>query len=277
MKKTVCVVLALLLALLCGCGGSGKSVPSRATVTSEERQFATPSDGDLIAIFTTSLGEVRAVLYPDAAPMAVYNFVGLARTGYYDNTVIWRSQYGFAVQGGDATGTGTGGSTIWSNNPYLLEADAGLKHYAGALCAAFASGGDVTGGNSQFYFVQALPDSVDKTQQEALAQNGYSESQIAAYAAAGGLPYLDNTDTVFGQVYQGLDVVDKMACVDTQQDEEGNETWRPTEEDTITIQKVTIANYPGPTAEELAAQADSSAESESQAAESESSADSAAG
>ena len=277
MKKTVCVVLALLLALLCGCGGSGKSVPSRATVTSEERQFATPSDGDLIAIFTTSLGEVRAVLYPDAAPMAVYYFVGLARTGFYLKTVIWGSLFGFGVLVGDGSGTGSGGSTIWSNNPYPLEADAGLKHYAGALCAAFASGGDVTGGNSQFYFVQALPDSVDKTQQEALAQNGYSESQIAAYAAAGGLPYLDNTDTVFGQVYQGMDVVDKMACVDTQQDEEGNETWRPTEEDTIIIQKVTIANYPGPTAEELAAQANSSAESESQAAESESSADSAAG
>ena len=82
---------------------------------SEERQFAAPSDGDTIAIFSTSLGEVRAVLYPDAAPMAVYNFVGLARSGYYDGTIIWRSQYGFAVQGGDATGTGTGGSTIWSN------------------------------------------------------------------------------------------------------------------------------------------------------------------
>lgn len=47
------------------------------------------------------------MLYPDAAPMAVYNFVGLARSGYYDNTTIWRSEYGFAVQGGDATGTGT--------------------------------------------------------------------------------------------------------------------------------------------------------------------------
>ena len=258
MKKTVCVVLALLLALLCGCGGSKKAAPTRGEVTSEERQFAAPADGDLIAIFTTNLGEVRAVLYPDAAHMAVYNFVGLARTGYYNNTVIWRSQYGFAVQGGDATGTGTGGSTIWSNNPYPLEADANLKHYAGALCAAFASGGDVTGGNSQFYFVTALPDSVDQTQQEQLAQNGYSESQIAAYAAAGGLPYLDNTDTVFGQVYQGMDVVDAMACVDTQQDEEGNDTWRPTEEDTITIESVTISTYPGPTAEELAAQSESS-------------------
>lgn len=258
MKKTVCVVLALLLALLCGCGGSKKAAPTRGEVTSEERQFAAPADGDLIAIFTTNLGEVRAVLYPDAAPMAAYNFVGLARTGYYNNTVIWRSQYGFAVQGGDATGTGTGGSTIWSNNPYPLEADANLKHYAGALCAAFASGGDVTGGNSQFYFVTALPDSVDQTQQEQLAQNGYSESQIAAYAAAGGLPYLDNTDTVFGQVYQGMDVVDAMACVDTQQDEEGNDTWRPTEENTITIESVTISTYPGPTAEELAAQSESS-------------------
>lgn len=258
MKKTVCVVLVLLLALLCGCGGSKKAAPTRGEVTSEERQFAAPADGDLIAIFTTNLGEVRAVLYPDAAPMAVYNFVGLARTGYYNNTVIWRSQYGFAVQGGDATGTGTGGSTIWSNNPYPLEADANLKHYAGALCAAFASGGDVTGGNSQFYFVTALPDSVDQTQQEQLAQNGYSESQIAAYAAAGGLPYLDNTDTVFGQVYQGMDVVDAMACVDTQQDEEGNDTWRPTEENTITIESVTISTYPGPTAEELAAQSESS-------------------
>ncbi len=253
MKKTVCMALALLLALLCGCGGSGKPAPTRGEVTSEERQFVQPSDGDLIAIFTTSLGEVRAVLYPDAAPMAVYNFVGLARTGYYDGTKIWRSQYGFAVQGGDATGTGTGGSTIWSNNPYPLEADAGLKHYAGALCAAFATGGEVSGGNSQFYFVAALPDSVDKAQQEELAAQGYSESQIAAYAAAGGLPYLDNTDTVFGQVYAGMDVVDAMACVDTEQDEEGNDTWRPTEEAAITIEQVTVTTYPGPTAEELAA------------------------
>ena len=260
MKKTVCAALALCLALLCGCSGSGKTPPERAAVQSAERQFQAPADGDLIAIFTTSLGEVRAVLYPDAAPMAVYNFVGLARTGYYDNTTIWRSQYGFAVQGGDATGTGTGGSTIWSNNPYPLEADAGLRHYAGALCAAFAAGGEAAGGNSQFYFVAALPGSVDAAQQEQLAQNGYSEAQIDAYAAAGGLPYLDNTDTVFGQVYAGMDVVDAMACVETVQNEDGTDTWRPAEDAAITIQQVTIATYPGPSAEELAAGAKTEAD-----------------
>ena len=248
MKRSACLPIALAALLLCSCSSNAKKAPTRPdALISEERQFATPSDGDTIAIFSTSLGEVRAVLYPDAAPMAVYNFVGLARTGYYDGTIIWRSQYGFAVQGGDATGTGTGGSTIWSNNPYPLEADASLKHYAGALCAAFAQGGDVTGGNSQFYFVTALPDSVSSGDQQAeLTQNGYSDAQVAAYAAVGGLPYLDNTDTVFGQVYQGMDVVDAMACVETGKDADGNDTYKPVEDATITIEKVTIATYPGP-------------------------------
>lgn len=245
MHKKLCLLPALALALLCACSrAETKTPPTREAVASTERQFTTPAVGDTIAVFDTSLGEVRAVLYPDTAPMAVYNFVGLARSGYYDNTSIWRSEYGFAVQGGDATGTGTGGSTIWSNNPYPLEASADLKHYAGALCAAFAAGGDVQGGNSQFYFVTALPDSASSEEQQAeLAQNGYTDSQVAAYAAAGGLPYLDNTDTVFGQVYQGMDIVDAMACVDTVKDEDGNDTYHPTEEAAITINHVTITTY----------------------------------
>lgn len=252
MKKLLCLVFAMLLAL-CACS-SGKSTPKRPVVTSSERQFTTPAEGDTIAIFTTSQGEIRAVLYPDAAPMAVYNFAGLARIGYYDGTVFWRTQYGFAVQGGDATGTGTGGSTIWSNNAYPAEVDPGLKHYAGALCAAFATGGERTGGNSQFYFVQALPDSVDEAQQQALAQNGYTQEQIDAYAAAGGLPYLDNTDTVFGQVYEGMNVVDKLAGVKTIDSEDGADTCRPFDSGDVTIEHITIAAYPGPTTEELAAQ-----------------------
>ena len=98
MRKRFCLLPALALALLCACSkGAAKTPPTRpADFTSTERQFNSPADGDTIAIFDTSLGEVRAVLYPDAAPMAVYNFVGLARSGYYDNTTIWRSEYGFA-------------------------------------------------------------------------------------------------------------------------------------------------------------------------------------
>ena len=155
MKRLIhTAVLAAALAfalLLCGRSGAETShkAPQRAAVESGERQFAQPSDGDFIAIFSTSLGEVRAVLYPDAAPMAVQNFVGLARSGYYDNTVIWRAQYGFAVQGGDAGGTGSGGATIWSNNPYPLDADSSLRHYAGALCAAFSGAAAVRSGSAE--------------------------------------------------------------------------------------------------------------------------------
>ena len=168
----------------------------------------------------------------------------------------------FAVQGGDAGGTGSGGATIWSNNPYPLEADSSLRHYAGALCAAFAQGGEVTGGNSQFYFVTALPNSVDETMQQQLRDNGYSDEQVSAYAAAGGLPYLDNTDTVFGQVYAGMDVVDQIACVPTVKNEDETDTYRPQEDSTVTIYKVTIDNYPGPSADDTAdsAASDSSAQ-----------------
>ena len=76
---------------------------------------------------------------------------------------------------------------------------------------------------------------------------------------------------MFGQVYEGMDVVDAMACVETQKDEEDNDIWRPTEEDIITIESVTITTYPGPTSEKLAAQSESSAEStaESDSTESE--------
>ena len=102
----------------------------------------------------------------------------------------------------------------------------------------------MTGGNSQFYFVTALPDSVSSSDRQAeLTANGYTDAQSAAYAAVGGLPYLDNTDTVFGQVYQGMDVVDAMACVDTVKDDDGNDTYRPTEEAAITINSVTITTY----------------------------------
>ncbi len=55
-------------------------------------------------------------------------------------------------------------------------------------------------------------------------------SRSPTYAAAGGLPYLDNTDTVFGQVYAGMDVVDQIACVPTVKNEDETDTYRPQEQ-----------------------------------------------
>lgn len=241
MQRSILRLAAAVLAaalVLTGCQGGGALLGGvdRPAVESAERQFAGPAAGDTIAVFDTSLGEVRAVLYPDAAPMAVENFIGLAELGYYDGTLFHRVVEGFAVQGGDATGTGAGGASIWSGNPYPMEWTDSLHHYAGALCAAFSPEEEVSG-LSQFYFVQALPGQLTEEQKAQLAEAGYRQEVIDAYAAAGGAPYLDYTDTVFGQVYEGMDVVDAIAGVDT------DENGRPLED--VVLNRVTIETYAG--------------------------------
>ena len=176
---------------------------------------------------------MRAVLYPQYAPMAVENFVGLSQAGYYNETVLFRVEPGFAVEGGDASGEGTGGTTIWNGNGYPAESCDALRHYAGALCAAQD---DTTGScYSVFYVVAAEPDSVDSSQQSAMSDAGWRSEVYDAYSQAGGLPSLDFTDTVFGQVYEGMDVIDAMANASADDDH------RPTED--IVIHSVSIETY----------------------------------
>ena len=150
-------VLALALALTAtACGGKKSAKVNRPAVESQEQQFQAPNEGDPIAIFHTSKGEIRAVLYPDDAPMAVENFTGLVEQGYYNGLTFHRAVYGALVQGGDDTGTGLGGATIWRDNPFPVEPSDRLHHYAGALCVAHSEE-DAASNLSQFYFVQALP------------------------------------------------------------------------------------------------------------------------
>lgn len=233
-KRAFLPVVGLLAALLLtGCGGKSESGPAkikRNTVKSDEIQFAAPQKGDTIAVFDTSAGEVKALLFPEQAPIAVENFVGLAEAGYYNGTIIYRAEEAFAVAGGDATGSGTAGTTIWGGNGYPAEPCDALRHYAGALCAAV----DETSGScfSAFYVVAALPNSVGKEQQAAMTDAGWRDAVYDAYRQAGGIPYLDYTDTVFGQVYEGMDAIDAMAQAEV------DETLRPVED--ITINTVTI-------------------------------------
>ena len=241
MRKVLAVLCCLVLAagLLTGCGekapnGLKKKKVDREPYQSELAQFAMPQAGDPIAVFHTGEGEIRAVLYPDQAPMAVENFIGLAEEGFYNDMPFHRVLYGFVVQGGDADGTGHSGRTIWNNNPYPKEMSGALRHYPGALCAAFSPEEPISGG-SQFYFVQALPGAVDESLIQQLTENGTEQAVIDAYSAVGGLPYLDYTDTVFGQVYEGMDVVDEIARRDT--DENG------LPDDAILIEEVTIEAY----------------------------------
>ena len=212
--------VALLLALLlAGCGrqdAASTSQPSlvggstkRGAVYSQQLQFAPPAATDVFVTVKTDKGDVRFVLYPQYAPLAVENFCTLASQGYYDGTAFHRVVADFLVQGGDATGTGRTGSSAWGV-PFGVERSAFLHHYSGALCMA-AGQGEGNTNLSQFYIVATPQNALDEAALAALLAAGVRQEVVEAYGQAGGAPYLDNTDTVFGQVVEGMDIVDRIA------------------------------------------------------------------
>ena len=233
-KRAALALVLSLFWLLAGCaggqGGGGAAVSRPGTVDSAELQFTHPVSGDTVAVFDTSAGVFRAVLFPDEAPQACANFIGLAQQGYYNGLTFTRVEAGFVVQAGqDAAG---GAATIWNNNGYPPEYTDRLHHYSGALCAAMSEQGE---GASVFYVMQTPP-GVDQELADQMAAQNWRQEVIDAYRAAGGAPYLDYTDTVFGQVYEGMETVDAIgaAAVD--------ESQRPVEP--ITIHSVTIETCP---------------------------------
>ena len=182
-------------------------------------QFDPPKAGEKIAIIETSMGTIKVRLFPQYAPKAVENFIGLAEQGYYDNLIFHRVIKDFMIQGGDPDGTGMGGESIWGSG-FGYEFHEDLNHFKGALSMAHSSAPDSNG--SQFFVVQApaVPDEIFATYETyGYTFNKMPESVIADYKTTGGTPWLDGlytpegTDghTVFGQTYEGLDVIDKIA------------------------------------------------------------------
>lgn len=208
--KRIAFTAALLVLLLTGCGSSsgvpGAEKIKRPAVSSSELQFVAPQARDTVAQIETTIGTIHVLLYPEKAPQAVDNFKGLAEQGFYNGTAFSRLEHGFCVQGGMNDDSMT--TTIWDGNSYAPEYTDSLHHYSGALAAAVDENGACSG---VFYFVQTLPDSVDDTLAAQMSETGYRQEVIDAYKAGGGAPYLDYTDTVFGQVYDGMDVVDTIA------------------------------------------------------------------
>lgn len=215
MKKKACAVLACLLLLMAACGevpssseaGAGGST-KRNPVASDELQFQYPTEGCLVALFETTKGNFQVVLFPDYAPQAVENFRLLVEGGFYARTEFHRVLPEFVIQGG----LGDGGSQSAWGNTFPPEITDKLHHYTGALCMVPDENGMH---GSQFYIVAAPQTSVPEEMQQTLRGAGVREAVVNAYAQAGGAPYLDNTATVFGQVYSGMDVVDSICATNT--------------------------------------------------------------
>lgn len=157
----------------------------------------------------TNHGEIEIQMFPKQAPKTVENFVGLAKKGYYDGVIFHRVIPDFMIQGGDPTGTGMGGESIYGHN-FEDEFSNELFNVRGAL--SMANAGPGTNG-SQFFIVQNENGPADMINQ--MKSAGYPEEIIDVYAKEGGTPWLDHRHTVFGQVVSGMDVVDEIAQVKT--------------------------------------------------------------
>ena len=174
------------------------------------KQRRNPEKGDILATIKTTMGDIKVILFPDAAPKAVENFTTHAKNGYYNGIIFHRVIPDFMIQGGDPLGRGTGGESIWGRS-FEDEFSPEYHNLRGAL--SMANAGPNTNG-SQFFIVQA--DSVDGRfipQMKRLPEM-FTPDSVEDYKAVGGTPWLDFRHTVFGQTVEGMDVVDAIAAVE---------------------------------------------------------------
>ena len=186
------VAAALLLsAVAVGCGPTEPATPTkpampanpadRADMYSQPPEMQIDTNKTYVATISTAKGDIVVQLDASAAPLTVNNFVFLARQGFYDKLTFHRVEPGFVIQGGDPTGTGTGGPG------YTVPAEIQLPHVEGAIAMARKA------------------DQVNPTR----ASSG---SQF--YITLAPTPFLDEGYTAFGHVVVGMDVVQSVAVGD---------------------------------------------------------------
>ena len=213
-KLMIGASLALSIGLFAACGSdnSTKDTKESTAKTTESsvdlNKLDLPqlndkvTDDEYLVELVTTEGSVRIKLFPKQAPKAVENFVKHAKDGYYKDTPFHRVIKDFMIQGGDPEGDGTGGESIWKKG-FKTEDSKQLYNIRGALSMARSESRSSNG--SQFFIVTNNED-----QSDGLAIQYYPEKIIEAYKK-GGAPSLDGEYTVFGQVIEGMDVVDKIA------------------------------------------------------------------
>lgn len=163
------------------------------------------AEDEALVEMKTSMGTLKIKLFPEYAPKTVENFLTHAEEGYYEGVTFHRVMNDFMIQGGDPTGTGGGGESIYGE-AFEDEFSENLYNFRGAL--SMANAGPGTNG-SQFFIVQAPtadPDAFNEI---------HTDEVMKGYEKLGGTPWLDGKHTVFGQVIEGLEVVDAIAAVET--------------------------------------------------------------
>ncbi len=186
-------------------------------------------------VISTDYGQMKAVLF-DETPLHKENFIKLVKEGYFDSTLFHRVIEGFMIQGGDPTSKNAKpGQMLGNGGPsYTIAAEfkQELVHRKGALAAARQAdqvNPRKESSGSQFYIAQGKVYTQDELRTLASRMGKqFNQTQIEAYTTVGGIPFLDYEYTVFGQVVEGLEVIDKIAAVQTDRNDRPKQDIRMT-------------------------------------------------
>jgi len=197
--KAILLSFLFLLINFAGFTACSKQEPKQSENNMKETRVM--SDSTTVAVIKTNMGTIEIELFPDKAPKTVENFVGLANKGYYKGVIFHRVIDNFMIQGGDPTGTGRGGESLWGS-AFADEFDPTLT-FDGPGILAMANAGPNTNG-SQFF--------------------------ITTVATS----WLNNHHTIFGKVIGGMDVVYSIGKTKTGP---GDKPVTPVVMEEVTIEK----------------------------------------
>jgi cyclophilin family peptidyl-prolyl cis-trans isomerase len=172
--------LSVLFLLFIGFSMEAISQDKTTTKKQEKTKVEKTKSESVVAVFNTSMGTFKAQLFPDQTPKAVENFTTHAEKGYYKGVLFHRVIPDFMIQGGDPTGTGRGGESIWGE-PFNDEINPDLKFDKPGILAMANAGPNTNG--SQFFIT------------------------VAATS------WLNGHHTIFGKIISGMDVVNAISKV----------------------------------------------------------------
>lgn len=218
MKKITLVLIGILLAFI--------SIAQKdSTLKKKDRKRD--------VLLQTSYGDITIRL-SDSTPLHRDNFLRLVKIGYYDSVLFHRVIQNFMIQGGDPDSRhAPAGQPLGSGGPvYRIPAEfrTTLFHKKGVIAAARDNNPEKASNGSQFYIVQGkifTNAGLDSLETFRLQGRKIPTDQREVYTTIGGTPFLDQNYTVFGEVVKGLDIVDKIAAVQTSK---GADRDRPIED-----------------------------------------------